>query len=602
MGTLIKKEFKTHNAKQFIESIDEASNTVYYVFTGKPQAYTEDSTPTPTDSITNSQYQVWDEMISGKQITTDDAKHMIRKKEWANNNAYQAYDDRNGSLNGSDYHVVTSEGSDYHVWKCIANNQSSGNSTSKPLYSDVSSTLNTLYIKTADGYQWRFMYTITGTNYTKFTTTNYIPYYAHTNASTNAVSGSLDAYIVTNSGNNYNEFCNGTFTTVTNSTVQVLASSDFTLSTNNDFFNNCAIYIKSGTGAGGLNKIIDYVGSSKTITLESAWSTSPSTSDSVFEITPSVTIKGDGTTDATARALVNTSSNTIANVEVVTRGAGYTYADVTIEANNMASANLAAVRAPIAPTGGHGSDPIEELEGSHVGISVEFANTESANIPTDNDFRQVGILKDPKHANVQVNGIVSGTWTTGEKVTQANTTSFGYVISANSSSVLLANVQGHISTGNSTNHANVSGADSSATMNVTSVFVNTTEAATINTSNESQRSSFTTFDQRHIFKHSLGSASAFSEDEKIVQDDTNANAFVFFANTSKVSATSVRGTFNISTDNVVTGQTTSRSSKLTAQTNPDLVRNAGDIIYLNNIDAVSRSNTTTETVRLVISF
>ena len=40
--------------------------------------------------------------------------------------------------------------------------------------------------------------------------------------------------IVTNSGNNYNEFCNGTFTTVTNSTVQVLESSDFTLSTNND--------------------------------------------------------------------------------------------------------------------------------------------------------------------------------------------------------------------------------------------------------------------------------------------------------------------------------------------------------------------------------
>ena len=321
----------------------------------------------------------------------------------------------------------------------------------------------------------------------------------------------------------------------------------------------------------------------------------------MFEISPSVTIKGDGTS-ATARALVNTSSNTIANVEVVTRGSAYTYADITIEANNMASANLAVVRAPIAPTGGHGSDPINELEASHVGISIELANTESANIPTDNDFRQVGILKDPKHANVQINGTVSGSWTVGEKVTQANTTSHGYVISANSSSVLLANVVGHISTGNSTNHANISGADSSATMNVTSFFVNTTEAATINTSNESQRSSFSTFDQRHFFKHTLGSASAFNEDEKIVQDDTNANASVFFANTSRVSATSVRGTFNIATDNVVTGQTTSRTSKLTAQTNPDLVRNAGEILYLNNIDAVSRSNTTTETVRLVISF
>ena len=59
MGTLIKNEFKTHNARQFIESLDEASNSIYYVFTGKPQSYTEDSTPTPTDSVTNAQYQVW---------------------------------------------------------------------------------------------------------------------------------------------------------------------------------------------------------------------------------------------------------------------------------------------------------------------------------------------------------------------------------------------------------------------------------------------------------------------------------------------------------------------------------------------------------------
>ena len=593
MGTLIKNEFKTHTARQFVESLEESSNSVYYIFMGKPQPYTESTTPAPTNSITNSQYQVWDEMVLGKHVTTTDVKHMVKRNDWANNNAYQAYDDRNGSLSGTKFHVVTSEGSDYHVWKCVANNQSSGNSTSKPLYSDVSSSLNNLYIKTADGYQWRFMYTITGSNYTKFTTTNYIPYYSHSNASTNAVSGSLDNYIVTNSGNNYNEFCNGDFVTVTNSTSAVINSSSFTLSTNNDFYNNCAIYIKSGTGAGQLNKITDYVGSSKTLTFETAWSTNPSTSDSVFEITPSVTIKGDGTTDATARAMVNTTSNTIANVEVVTRGAGYTYVDVSIEANNMASANLAAVRAPIAPTGGHGSDPINELEGNHVGISLDFANTESSNIPTHNDFRQVGLLKDPKFANVHVNGTVSGSWTAGEKVIQSNTTSFGYVISSNSSAVLLANVQGAISVGNSTNHANVVGQTSGATMNVTSFFVNTSEGT---------RAAFDRFDQRYVYTHNLTSASAPQEDEKIVQDDTNANAYVHFANSTTMAVTSQRGTFNISTDNVVTGQTTSRTSKLTAQTNPDLVRNAGEILYLNNIDAVSRSNTTTETVRLVITF
>ena len=398
---------------------------------------------------------------------------------------------------------------------------------------------------------------------------------------------------MTNSGINYIEFCNGTFSTVTNATVGIIASADFTLSANDDFYNNCAIYIKSGTGSGQLNKITDYVGSSKTITFSTAWSTNPSTSDSVFEIGPSITIKGDPTTTATARAMINTSSNTVANVEVITRGAGYTYADITIEANNMASANLAVIRAPIPPTGGHGNDPINELEANHVGISLDFANTESSNIPTHNDFRQVGLLKDPLFANVQLSGTTSGSWTNNEVITQANTSATGYVISSNTTAVLVSNVTGAFTVGNSTNFANVSGASSSASMNITSFFVNTTEGS---------RAAFDRFDQRHVFTHNLGSSSAYSEDEKVVQDDTNANAYVHFANSTEVAVTSMKGVFNIATDNVVTGQTTSRTSKLTAQTNPDLVRNAGEVLYLNNIDAVSRSNTTTETVRLVITF
>ena len=588
MSTLIKTQFNTHNASQFVESLDEASNNVYYVFATKGPG----TNTTPNSSITNSNFQVWDEMIFGKRVRPVDAAHMTTKTDWANNTAYAAYDDRNSLLTGSNYFVVTSEGDDYHVWKCIANNQSSGNSISKPLYSDVSSSLNTLYIKAADGYQWRFMYTITESNYSKFTTGDYISIHTHANASGNAVTGSIDNYIVTNSGNNYNEFCNGSFLTISNSTTAVINSSSFTLSPNNDFYNNCAIYIKAGTGSGQLRKILDYTASTRTITIDTAWGTNPSTSDSVFEITPSITINGDGS-NATARALVQTSTNTIANVEVITRGQDFTYADITVEANNMNSANLALVRAPMVPAGGHGSDPIEELEGKHVGISVEYANNEASNIPTDNDFSQIGLIKDPLYANVQLNGAVSGSWTAGEKLTQANTGTFGYIISSNSTSVLVANVYGQFVLGNTTNHANVSGVSSEATMNVSSLYVNTSEGV---------RSSFDTFDQRYVFSQTTTSSSVFSEDEKIVQEDTNANATVFFANSSKVSVTTLRGTFNINTDNVVTGQTTGNTSKLTAQTNPDLVRNAGDILYLNNIDAVSRSNTTTETVRLVITF
>ena len=272
-----------------------------------------------------------------------------------------------------------------------------------------------------------------------------------------------------------------------------------------------------------MRKISDYTASTKTVVIDTAWTTNPVTADSVFEITPSITIKGDGTTAATARAMVQTSTNTIANVEVITRGAGYTYADITIEANNMNSANLAVIRSPISPPGGHGSNPINELESKHVGISVEFANTEANNISTDNSFSQIGLIKDPLYANVQLTGTVSGSWTDGEQITQANTSAYGYVISSNSSAVLVANVYGKFVVGNTTNNANVSGADSSATMNVSSFYVNTSEAG---------RSSFDTFDQRYVFTQNTTSVSTFQEDEKIVQADTNANATVFFANSS----------------------------------------------------------------------
>jgi len=105
MSTLVKTEFNIHNAKQFVESIDEAANSIYYVFTTKGLG----SNSTPNSSITNSHYQVWDEMIFGKHVRPADAAHMIRKVDWANNTAYVAYDDQNSSLIGTNYFIVTPE-------------------------------------------------------------------------------------------------------------------------------------------------------------------------------------------------------------------------------------------------------------------------------------------------------------------------------------------------------------------------------------------------------------------------------------------------------------------------------------------------------------
>ena len=43
-------------------------------------------------------------------------------------------------------------------------------------------------------------------------------------------------------------------------------------------------------------------------------------------------------------------------------------------------------------------------------------------------------------------------------------------------------------------------------------------------------------------------------------------------------------------------------AKFSGKISPDLVRGSGKVLMLKNVAAVSRSNTTTETVKLVIKF
>lgn len=105
-----------------------------------------------------------------------------------------------------------------------------------------------------------------------------------------------------------------------------------------------------------------------------------------------VTITGDGT-GAAALATINVSSNTIDQVIITNPGGGYTYADVTLTGGGGANA---AVRAMISPPGGHGKDPVRELGGSYVIMNPRLVNTEGGRLPTENEFRQISILQDPR--------------------------------------------------------------------------------------------------------------------------------------------------------------------------------------------------------------
>jgi hypothetical protein len=106
---------------------------------------------------------------------------------------------------------------------------------------------------------------------------------------------------------------------------------------------------------------------------------------------PAITITGDGT-GAEATATVNTTTLGVESILVINKGQNYTYANVAF---TSASGNGAIARVVMSPAGGHGADPVEELGGSFVMINPRIRGSESGVIDTQNDIRQIALIKNP---------------------------------------------------------------------------------------------------------------------------------------------------------------------------------------------------------------
>jgi hypothetical protein len=105
-----------------------------------------------------------------------------------------------------------------------------------------------------------------------------------------------------------------------------------------------------------------------------------------YATAPAVTITGDGT-GATANSTIT--ANVVTAVTVTNVGTGYTRATVTF------ASGAATATAIISPKGGHGADAVEELSGKYVMVNSRLDGSESNTISTANEFRQVGLVRDP---------------------------------------------------------------------------------------------------------------------------------------------------------------------------------------------------------------
>lgn len=687
---IITSEFKTNLIKQLTESIGEPANTIYYAFIGNHIPYDsgDSSIPVPTNSNEDIQIDVFRNMMCGKKIDTDDLKIMVPRYDWTSGQVYDCYDDADGDLFTKPFYTVVDETAYFHVYKCLYN-ANGAPSNSQPTFTDVTQdqalfSNGDSYYETSDGYQWKYMYSVDSVTWNKFATNEFMPVVANAAVVNTAINGSIDVIKITDHGVGYNNYIDGKFSAADikygGNTVQYTLTTG--ANTQTGFYANTIMQLMDGTGAGQFRSVVNSfsTGDGVVAVVNSGFTTVPDAT-TTYQLSPEVRVSSDGsqTTNVVARAIINaTSSNSVHRVEVIEPGAGYSYAfaNVLVGTAETAVTAQAIVKPIIPPAGGHGHDAEYELGGSAVCFYSIFANNESGQILTDNDFRQFGIIQDPLFSNVAIDMTKvsdgntagsDGTFVDGETIYQfrkvklhsnVSITSGNNIVAANepdaeyseciSESRYLYVVDkannDHFFTGvqevpNGDHVVCTTDAPFTsnncemflARLNVTAVvkdvlttsvlldkvqsgiqqdqlMVGGTSYAVANISGIDIHNKynnnylFDTFEQLQKYEGTLSSGS-FIEDEVCSytsNGQTIATGRVYVANTTTLALTNITGTF-ITGINII-GNDSGAVFAVTNKYQGDLDQTEGHVIYLQNDLAVSRSNTQSEEIRVILEF
>ena len=223
MPAIVTNKFRIHNSEQFSESFSEASPNVYYLMLGRPQAFAtstrpdsrtenegSDSSPIASPDSVDAEFYTFDDSIAAKKITSSNVSYVIPRRNWTTGTVYDYYrhdygrritgttttqTSNSGASNlwDSTFYVYSSAG---NVYKCLDNN-SGANSTVEP-----TGTSNSV-LSTADGYKWKYMYTLSASQQVNFLSTDFMAVATNATVSAAATNGALDVIKIKTGGTGY---------------------------------------------------------------------------------------------------------------------------------------------------------------------------------------------------------------------------------------------------------------------------------------------------------------------------------------------------------------------------------------------------------------
>ena len=330
MAAIITHDLKKQVIQDIFDDITDSAGAKYYIGIGKSEPWNDsDVATTPVQTERESRnFRLG--LQSMKRVA--DFSFVVPRNNWITGTTYSAYNDNAAGHPTSPYYVMTDTNA---VYLCVRQGK---NALGAAVTSTVKPTGVDNVVKTyADGYAWKFLYTMTTPNQSSFLASNFHPVLKQ---------GKLDS---DGSGS----------VTSLSQLVEQKGVQDAAIN------GSLSGVIVTGGGAG-------------------------------YTSAPSVTIKGSGTG---ARAVATVSGGVVTKIEMdesagtLVIGSGYNYAEAVISGGSPTTP--ATARAILGPVGGFGADPRNDLRARAIMFNIKPAGTETNEFVIGNDFRTIGIIRNP---------------------------------------------------------------------------------------------------------------------------------------------------------------------------------------------------------------
>lgn len=483
------------------------NNGVLYMFAGRALPWSvNDLVPDNLDaSVQLNQYKIFDEMIFGKTVSSSDFVQMINYYPWVSGDTTIAqFDDQDPLMYSKKYYVVTHENGYYNVFKCLNNNANTA-SIYQPKLSETSESDE--YYSTADGYQWKYMYGVVDSIYTKFATSTYFPLVPNANVAKYASNGSIDVISVTSGGSNYVAVSNGYFTSIGvggNSQLYAIQSAG-TITINYPFSNTLFTAGETVSQANNIANTSVSIGGTTVTTYATSTATVVSGNNTALVLTNISGAFNTNTLLVGATSHANVTPSAIIASSISPNTDFYTDSSIYIDSGTGAGQVRKIARYIVTGTQNRvltdtAFSPQPDLS-SHYIISprvvitgdgsnasaVAFVNTVTNSIQsikmigkgTNYSYANVSVIGNTGSSSQYLNlGITStiGAFQVGETVTETYTGATGQVVTVNSTIMSLTNINGVLSgSANAASNTNftsgyiIIGSSSSATANILTV-------------------------------------------------------------------------------------------------------------------------------------